>query len=135
MSKERTLEEKLVDALKAADAAFEAGYPVKAHRIVQGALKLCVTQPPQPKETPAAKPGAPTPRAEWVRDGDTCVAGVVAGTPNQMFGKVLWVDHKLSIPQARVLWDSGSTGTHTISTLRRAERPGKPPIYESAMNH
>ncbi len=135
MSKERTLEQKLVDALIAADAAFEAGYPVKAHRIVQGAIKLCITQQPQPKETPVAKPGAPTPRAEWVREGDTCVSGVVAGMPHQMFGKVLWIDYKLSIPQARVLWDSGSTGTHIITTLRKAQRPAKSSIYEDAMNH
>lgn len=39
------LEKKLQQALDAADKAFEAGYPVKAHSIVKGALTLLVQRP------------------------------------------------------------------------------------------
>lgn len=40
-----TMEDKLAAALDAADKAFEAGYPVKAHSIIKGALALLAQRP------------------------------------------------------------------------------------------
>lgn len=59
---------------------------------------------------------APTPRAEWVKPNDLCKVGAF-GT---MIGVVISIRYDTAIPQAKVKWASGSTGIHTITTLRNA---------------
>lgn len=58
----------------------------------------------------------PTPKAEWVREGDRCIQPKSGWT-----GTVLAIFSKHSIPTARVRWDAnGFVGTVTITTIRRA---------------
>lgn len=61
----------------------------------------------------ARRPFAPTPRREWAREGDLVECG-----PGSR-GVVLKVRDPGSVPYATVRWASGSTGRHTISTLRK----------------
>ncbi len=63
--------------------------------------------------------GTPTKKSDYVRAGDICVS-VFAAIP--MSGVVVKINDKTTIPQAVVKWESGSTGTHTITTLKRAGR-------------
>lgn len=56
----------------------------------------------------------PTPRADWCEVGDR-----VEGLPGGMQGLVKRIVTGHTIPQVTVDWDSGSTGRHTITTLRK----------------
>jgi hypothetical protein len=58
----------------------------------------------------------PTPRAEWVREGDRCISA--AGWT----GLVLRVVKTHSLPYARVRWDqNGVVSCPTITTIRKAD--------------
>jgi hypothetical protein len=62
------------------------------------------------------KPFPPAKRGEYVAVGDTVVA---LDGPDAMRGVVKRVNLDRAVPQATVKWASGSTGRHTITTLRR----------------
>lgn len=56
----------------------------------------------------------PTPKAEWVKIGDCVTAG------RGMNGNVIKIIARNNgLPTVVVLWSSGSTGRHTITTLHR----------------
>lgn len=72
------------------------------------------TKPAAPKRTQHT----PTKRAEQVKVGDLCES-IVGG----MVGRVVRIVGRSTIATAVVKWDSGSTGRHTITTLRRVQYP------------
>lgn len=60
----------------------------------------------------------PTPKNEQVQVGDSCES--VFAKPDQgMQGVVQRIVRTASIDYALVKWSSGSTGRHTITTLRK----------------
>lgn len=59
---------------------------------------------------------SPTPRTAWPAVGDTVAAG-----PDLMRGVVVRIVPATSLPYAVVKWASGSTGRHTLTSIRRVE--------------
>lgn len=59
---------------------------------------------------------APTPKSEWVKEGDrcTCILPEITGQ-----GTVRKVTRAFSIPHVTVQWDVGMRGNHTITILRK----------------
>jgi len=60
----------------------------------------------------------PTPRGEWVHEGDECISQM------GMRGKVLRVRELRSHTQATVQWENGYVGRVTITNLRKAPKEG-----------
>jgi hypothetical protein len=61
-------------------------------------------------------PRSPTPKAQWVREGDRCISAT------GWLGTVLKVIPTRSLPMAKVRWDrNGHEGRVTITTIRRVK--------------